>query len=195
MKLIGRGAESYIFSLTLLGTDAVAKVRKPKAYRIKELDLPLRKGRTKREARAMYLAWKAGVRVPRILGISTFSIYMERISGKLLKDCKVGNGLYQKTGEALGRMHKAGIAHGDFTPANIIVGNNEICVIDFGLSEITRSAEQMALDLLLMKRAISEAQYAAFLSSYGKAYPGHTEITKRLAAIEERGRYKIRTLE
>ena len=54
--------------------------------------------------------------------------------------------------------------------------------------------EDKAVDLLLMKRAISNQQYTAFLVAYRKGYNKAPEVIKRLEKIERRGRYQERTL-
>lgn len=195
MKMVGKGAESYIFSVRILGTDAILKIRKPKKYRIKALDSSLRRRRTRREARVMHAALKSGAHVPAIFAIGEFSIYMQRIPGKLLKDSEVPGSFYGGLGRELGALHSASIAHGDFTPANVMVSRGAAYVIDFGLSEMTKSTEEKAIDLLLMKRSLSDANYLAMLGAYKKSYDKSSETIKRLEEIEERGRYKIRTLE
>ena len=67
-------------------------------------------------------------------------------------------------------------------------------MIDFGLSEITDSVEERALDVLLMKRSIGRDSYRGFLKGYQAAAPGAGGVLKRLETIERRGRYQTRTL-
>jgi Kae1-associated kinase Bud32 len=193
MRMISEGAEGRVFETSIFGQKAIVKVRQAKAYRIPKLDVELRKSRTKREARAMQRACEAGVRVPMLIGLGEFSIYMEKMPGILLKDKKDGIS-YEKLGEMLAKMHTAHVIHGDFTPANIMINGSELCVIDFGLSEISESMENKALDLLLMKRSIPNAAYAKFQSAYVKNYANSKQILTRLADIEQRGRYQVRTL-
>ena len=94
----------------------------------------------------------------------------------------------------LGRLHDSGIAHGDYTPANIIVGKDGPHVIDFGLSELTYSVEEDALDVLLMKRSIAKTSYLGFIEGYRRSNPKAVEVLKRLVVVERRGRYQTRTL-
>jgi len=100
----------------------------------------------------------------------------------------------EKAGEQLALLHNAGITHGDFTPANLISNGREIYLIDFGLAEPTSSSEERALDVLLMKRQMSRERYSDFARAYSKAAKSSGETLRRLAEIEERGRYQIRTL-
>jgi Kae1-associated kinase Bud32 len=194
MRLLGEGAESRVFETEMFGKPVVVKHRHAKRYRIQHIDETLRKTRTRKEARVMRRMEEAGVRVPALLGLGKFSIYMEKVPGKLLKDARVDEAAYTKIGKMLAEMHSADVVHGDFTPANIIVGASGLCVIDFGLSDISDSVEDKAIDLLLMKRSIGKREYAKLLGSYSKGYSGSKQVITRLADIEKRGRYQIRSL-
>jgi bifunctional N6-L-threonylcarbamoyladenine synthase / protein kinase Bud32 len=194
-KLMNEGAESRLYSDKVLGYEVVIKERQPKPYRISELDTDIRKSRTKCEARIIERLRKAGVRVPALIAVSTYEIYMEKIEGKLLKDItKKDARLFTEIGKTLAAVHKADVAHGDFTPANIIVSGKKIVLIDFGLSESTNSVEEKALDLLLMKRSVTSMQYASIIKSYTGLYGSSRTIIERLTKIEQRGRYQTRTL-
>ncbi|MDE1860582.1 MAG: Kae1-associated serine/threonine protein kinase [Candidatus Micrarchaeota archaeon] len=194
MKPIHKGAEADIFLEKAFGRTLAVKARNPKRYRVESLDRSLRKTRTKREAKAMYLASRAGINVPALYAIGRFSMCMEWIEGKLMKDSRQKQSVYVDLGEQLGLLHKAGIAHGDFTTANVLIKEGKPYLIDFGLSEITTSIEEKAIDLILMKRSISKRDFSAMTGSYVKAYPDARKVLDRLSEIEERGRYKTRTL-
>jgi len=200
MKKIGEGAEAKIYLTSLFGNILLVKVRFRKKYREKALDESLRRSRTKQEAHAMIIARRAGVRVPVVVAFDKFSIYMQRLEGRLLREvlsdtnANLPYAIFVELGRELAKMHNANIAHGDFTPANIILNNNSHAfIIDFGLSEITSSIEAKALDLLLMKRSITSEQYSAFLQGY-TTYSKSKEVLARLNEIEKRGRYQTRTL-
>jgi Kae1-associated kinase Bud32 len=194
MRKIGEGAEARLFETSLFGRRAVVKVRQEKGYRAKELDFALRTSRTRREARLLHKAREAGVGAPRVIALGKFSIYMERIEGKLLKDCAVRASEYGKIGVLLARMHNRGIIHGDFTPANLMVVGKEFCVIDFGLAVENGSDEEKAIDLLLMKRSVQESRYRNLERAYAREAEGSREVLRRLSEVEKRGRYQIRTL-
>ena len=54
-------------------------------------------------------------------------------------------------------MHEAKIVHGDLTTSNMLLRNsqpNHLVMIDFGLSYTTSLAEDMAVDLYVLERAI-----------------------------------------
>ena len=200
MKKIGEGAEAKIYLTSIFGNIVLVKVRFRKKYRERALDESLRRSRTKQEAHAMIIARRAGVSVPVVIAFDKFSIYMQRLEGRLLREvlsdtnANLPYAVFVELGRELAKMHNANIAHGDFTPANIMLNNNSHAfIIDFGLSEITGSIEAKALDLLLMKRSITSEQYSAFLQGYA-AYSKSKEVLARLNEIEKRGRYQTRTL-
>ncbi|MHB1829992.1 MAG: KEOPS complex kinase/ATPase Bud32 [Candidatus Micrarchaeaceae archaeon] len=194
MKKIGEGAEAVIYSGKIYGKEVIVKYRAPKRYRVAELDTTIRKGRTRKEAMVIARAIDAGVNVPMLIGLGAYEIYMEYIRGTALKDVEATKAIMAMAGVQLGRLHNAGISHGDFTPANIITKGKNVYVIDFGLAEITESSEERALDLLLMKRQVSASLNRAFLSGYTKNSSSSRDVLRRLSEIEERGRYQIRTL-
>ena len=194
MKLISEGAEAKIFSTRLLGIDAVVKRRVRKGYRLRLLDEAIRSSRTKTEAKVIGLATTNGVNAPTLLLVDGCDLYMTRIYGRRLGPAPTRHES-KELGSALALLHNAGIAHGDFTPANALHGTDgRIYIIDFGLSEITMSVEERALDLLLMKRAINTRAFGELLGSYRKSSKTHVGVMARLAEIERRGRYQTRTL-
>lgn len=194
MIKIGEGAEAKIYQTRMFGRELLLKQREEKKYRVKELDQRLRKERTKTEARVMARLVKVGIPIPRLIAVGKFSIYMEELSGKLLKDTSPSTGIIKEIGEILGKMHEQNVAHGDFTPANIMLCKGSPYIIDFGLAEVTNSQEEKAFDLLLMKRSLSKEQYSVFEKYYSKSYSDSRVIINRLKEIEKRGRYQIRTL-
>ena len=204
MKLINEGAEAKIYSDRYLGVDVIVKDRIRKGYRIKEIDEVLRAQRTKGEARILYTASSNGLNVPGVLLVDGTRLYIRRIYGTSLHEytngsvripeSRLSRALYD-AGAYGGQLHNLDIAHGDYTPANMMLDRNgALWIIDFGLGEKTRSVEEKALDILLMKRALPKFLFAKFLSGYRKSSKDHAQILKRLAEIERRGRYQTRTL-
>jgi TP53 regulating kinase and related kinases len=198
VKVLAEGAEAAVYETSLNGMRALMKRRMQKKYRVPEMDAKIRAVRSKNEARIIAMVSKAGINAPKLLLYDGNDLYMSAISGKKLSDAlnsgKVSGRIFKGVGEILGRLHNAGIAHGDYTPANIILGKDGPYVIDFGLSEITNSAEERAFDVLLMKRAVGKAQYSLFLEGYSSCFHGAKDVLGRLALIERRGRYQTRTL-
>ncbi len=113
---IGRGAEAVI----TLEEGAVRKWRIPKGYRLPELDEQIRRERTIREARITSEARRCGVPTPIIKDVLKFDLIMEHVGGQKLKDV-ITPALSEQVGEMVGRLHKAGIIHGDLTTSNMIL--------------------------------------------------------------------------
>ncbi len=179
-----KGAEAVIVPVEFLGKKMLKKERRRKAYRIKEIDLEIRLGRTRREARLLHKAKLAGVSCPTVYEVGRDYLVLEWIKGKKLpeKDKEL-----EKAGEILGELHSAGIMHGDFTPYNLIVNSRGMHVIDFGLGSFSRKIEGQADDVITMLRGIREKKH--FLAGYRK-FPGSGEVLKRIEKIEGRARYR-----
>jgi len=179
-KLLKLGAEAR---LTVKGK-ILTKHRIKKSYRLKQIDEPLRKQRTVREANLMERARRAKVNVPRILKVDKKSstIEMDLIKGKRIDLCLTEKNV-EKTGEGVGRLHEAEIIHGDLTTSNILVKRAQglrsrltaerieknihsrrfnvisfgaqIYFIDFGLGEVSDSVEKRGVDVRVFKESIN----------------------------------------
>ena len=196
---IAEGSEADIYESRMLGVPAIIKYRRRKPYLISEIEEEIRVQRNKAEALNMNSAIIAGARVPKILLFTAHSIFMTKIAGiqmaRMDQDDKNYNLAAEGSGKTLALLHAHDIAHGDYTPANIIVDDRgRAWVIDFGLSQRTNSEEDKAFDLLLFKRAVSRDCYNAFVNSYSENYQAAKRILKRLSDIERRGRYQSRTM-
>jgi Kae1-associated kinase Bud32 len=200
MSDIKRGAEAVI----TINDDTVLKERVKKGYREGHLDKSLRRGRTKREAKLMALAKRAGVPTPYIRDIdaSGSTIEMSHVRGEKLKDVLNDMQPQRQTevsriiGEQIGRLHSHHIIHGDLTTSNMIVSDKRVYFIDFGLGEINESIEAKGVDLLLFKKAlhsahwkVAEACFKAAVETYTKKYGKADKVLERLRVIERRGRY------
>ncbi len=202
LKKISEGAEAHIYSGNFFGFDGILKRRVEKRYRLKGIDENLRIQRTKNEARILGLVYSLGINSPGLLLVDKYDIYMHRIYGDRLNDIldsDIKAKKIEKVFRALGRhaaiLHNNSIAHGDYTPANAILGKNgDVYIIDFGLSEITASLEEKALDILLMKRSVDKRNFDVFVEAYKKECKESKMVLKRLGGIEKRGRYNLRTL-
>lgn len=149
MKLIAQGAEAKIY----LDGEKIIKERVKKRYRIKKLDEFLRKTRTRKEVKLLADLKRLGINVPKIIDYNDTRIIMEFINGKKLKDI-LNKRNYKKfcmeLGKKIAKMHLADIIHGDLTTSNIIVKNEKLYFIDFGLAIETKNLEQKAADLLTL---------------------------------------------
>ncbi len=196
MKLLRKGAEADIYR-----TDSeILKLRIGKKYRLKQLDEKLRKERTRAEAKLLLRAASV-INVPGVISQDDFSIRMELIKGKRLKDAinkKNYVALCKKIGSMAAGLHAANIVHGDLTTSNMLLRDSEIYFIDFGLGFFSQSVEDTATDLRLLEEAfysthpeIAEEAVARILEEYGKS-GGRKEVLERLQKIRSRGRYAKR---
>ena len=194
MERVSEGAEAIMFETRLSGEPLLVKARNRKAWRIARIDEELRGKRTKKEAKLMVAARKAGAAVPGVAAIGKYSIFMQKIEGKLLKDSKPTAKDMYAIGKYLGHMHAKGITHGDFTSANLMLTKDGPYIIDFGLGNFSNSEEEKALDLLLLEGSISKAAYTSALKGYASVSKEYLTVISRLNEIKKRGRYQTRTL-
>ena len=189
------GAEAKIY---LTEKNTIIKERISKKYRIKELDEKLRKHRTKAEAKILKKAHSLGINTPQLLKQSKYSVKMEYIEGIKLRQLPPNN-LYELIPlitEQISLLHQNDIIHGDLTTSNLILKNNKIYIIDFGLSYISKRIEDKATDLriffetLLLPEKIKNKIKNEFIKSYNSIFKDALKITEHLKSIEKRGRYK-----
>ena len=201
--LIKRGAEAELSRTEFLGRPAVEKARVPKSYRLAELDDGLRRSRIRTEARLMAEARAAGVTVPILYDIDpgAATITMEYIAGPTLKEVLDRGGpsalpTAREMGRVVGRLHRAGIVHGDLTTSNMLWRDGRIVMIDFSLGGRDRGREARGVDLHLLREGLVSA-HARATAFYREVVRGYREVMGRDAdgviatvkEIESRGRY------
>ncbi|MEK6927497.1 MAG: KEOPS complex kinase/ATPase Bud32 [Nanoarchaeota archaeon] len=196
MKQIAQGAEAII----LEDKNIILKKRIPKSYRIPQLDIKLRKSRTKKECKLLEKSFSL-IPVPKVLNQEEFEIQLENIKGKKLSQFleKLKNlpEIYKQIGKNLAILHDNNIIHGDLTTSNMILKENKVYFIDFGLGFESPKAEDKAVDLHVLKEAlearhhkIAEQAWHSILQSYKQNSKHETQVLARLTAVEKRGRYK-----
>jgi len=219
VELIKQGAEAKIylagfaefFGADLLpGEKVIVKHRIPKRYRIREIDERLRKERTVREARVLHRAKAFGVNCPHVyeVDLRDMKIAMEFIEGDRLKELlesvpvEERLRLCREVGRQVGKLHDAGIVHGDLTTSNMILREGKVYLIDFGLADFDPTLEARGVDLHLLKRAMESTHYTWFEEGFEAVLEGYAEvrgekareeIEKKLEEIESRGRYRERS--
>ncbi|RLG43069.1 MAG: Kae1-associated kinase Bud32 [Thermoproteota archaeon] len=206
-RLIHRGAEAEVYEADAWGIPAVEKRRIEKAYRHPELDWRIRTSRTRLEARILMRLKERGVRCPAVLDVWGDTLLLERVSGPTLRDllsrgrggADTGRlaGVMEDLGRQVGLMHSAGVVHNDLTPLNVVVTGERTCLIDFGLGEFSKSEEDMAVDLHVLKKSLealfpeaAEGLFESFLRGYRDTAPKPDATLARLEAVERRGRYR-----
>ncbi|CAD5244274.1 Kae1-associated kinase Bud32 [Thermococcus camini] len=219
MELIKQGAEAKIYLVEFgeyFGADllpkerVIIKHRIPKRYRIREIDEKLRKERTVREARVLHRAKEFGVNCPHVyeVNLRDMVIAMEFIDGKRLKEhleevpVEERLSLCREIGRQVGKLHEAGIVHGDLTTSNMILRGGRIYLIDFGLADFDPTLEAQGVDLHLLKRAMESTHYTWFEEGFEAVLEGYAEvrgeerageIREKIEEIESRGRYRERS--
>lgn len=187
---IGRGAEAVLTA----ENGAVRKRRLAKSYRVADLDERIRAERTLREARITSDARRHGVPTPIISDVSRFDLVMERVDGPRLKDV-ITPALSEKVGEMVGRLHQAGIIHGDLTTSNMILSRDKIYFIDFGLAFYENSLEAQGVDVHVYFQTLESTHdlpqelIEAFGAGYARTFMNAGSVLKRVLEIKARGRY------
>ena len=104
---------------------------------------------------------KVGIKVPAVLKVDQTGnkIFMEYIDGVKLKnyineseDEKV-NAVLIQLGKIVKNLHGNNIIHGDLTTSNMILKEESIYLLDFGLGALTATIEDKAVDLYLFEKA------------------------------------------
>jgi len=196
VRFLARGAEAELYLDRFLSKKIVVKKRAKKKYRIREIDSKLRRSRTRGEASLLHSAKEAGVLCPVVFEVGEFEIRMSVAEGALLREFlkkkREVKEVLKEVGRGLARLHSAGIVHGDFTTANVIVGRR-VFFIDFGLGGFSNDLEEKAVDVLLMKKSLgNKKDYGYFLMGY-REYGEFQKVLEKLEEIERRGRYVVRS--
>lgn len=203
--LLYQGAEAKICKSKYMGFDVVQKRRINKSYRIKEIDNRLISFRTKEEAKLMTESRLHGISVPIIYDVDLENgvIIMEYLDGDRIKD--ILNDLSEEEririckmiGESIAKFHNNDIIHGDITTSNMILLDDRIHFIDFGLGEKNSEMEAKGVDLHVLMEALesTHSQYPNcfdyVLDGYRKGLKGDADlVVKKVEDIVKRGRYR-----
>ncbi len=218
MKLNRIGAEAQVKEIIINSKKFVSKKRIPKKYRHKELDLLIRKKRTKSESKLISKLYNK-INVPKIISVDekNCEIIMTFVQGKMLKEIiEKQKELCVLAGQEIKKIHEQGIIHGDLTTSNIIYKkektinkNNKnklkkkngkqvncdfaekLYFIDFGLGYFSQKIEDKATDLILFKKTFN-ATHSNIKNGWQlilKGYDPNKEMLDRMGKIEKRARY------
>jgi len=207
MKLIKQGAEAKLFLSTKDGQKILVKDRIKKNYRIPQIDEKIRKNRTSQEFNLLSEARRNRVPTPKILDVDkkNYKIIMEFIDGGRVKellnksDTKTAERLCFEIGKLIGKLHTADIIHGDLTTSNMILKDDKIYFIDFGLGFFSKKIEDQGTDLRLLHEALKSTHYEILnicwkniIKGYKKEYSKADQVLNRVSEIEKRARYMER---
>ena len=187
------------------GQNVIRKKRVSKSYRIEEIDMQLISSRTKEEAKLIAEARSHGVSVPILhdVDLQKGTITMQYLDGKRIKD--ILNGLEEHErkhlcimiGESIGRLHSKDIIHGDITTSNMILLDDNIHFIDFGLGSKNSEVETKGVDLHVLMEAFESTHsrhpkcFDYVLEGYKKTYSGNADsVIRKIRDIVKRGRYR-----
>ena len=199
MIKIAQGAEAVIYQ----DKSRIIKERLSKNYRLPQLDKSLRKFRTKREAKVLTRLEEMNFPAPHLQEFceKRMSIFMDFVPGEQLKDVIEDDFqlLAKEIGLKVAKLHQKDIIHGDLTTSNMIKHKEtgELNLIDFGLSFFSDKAEDKAVDLFLLDRALESKHYQIYpevfnqvMESYNKNYPQSQDVLDRFEQVKKRGRNK-----
>jgi len=204
-SILYQGAEAKICKSKYMDFDVIQKIRVNKTYRIKEIDKKLIFSRTKEEAKLMMDARTHGVSVPTIYDVDLKNgiITMEYLKGKRIKDIfnkineKERKDICEKIGKNIAKLHNNDIIHGDITTSNMILFDNKIFFIDFGLGEKNSELETKGVDLHVLMEAI-ESTHSKYSSNFDDILKGYkkefktdaNQVIRKIEDIVKRGRYR-----
>ncbi len=204
-KILYQGAEAKISVSKYWNYDVIKKRRISKSYRIKIIDDNLISYRTKEEAKLIAEARLCGVSVPTIYDIDLENgiITMDYLKGKRIKDIlnqlseKERQIICIKIGQSIAKLHNNDIIHGDITTSNMILLNDKIHFIDFGLGQKSNEIEAKGVDLHVLMEAF-ESTHSQFSKCFDYVLEGYkkelkddaTQVIKKINDIVKRGRYR-----
>ncbi len=199
------GAEAILQRDEWLGYQVLKKIRVPKTYRIEQIDNELRRSRTISESKLIIASREVGVKTPFIFDIDleTATITMEHIEGQLVKDLLNSHGnldeklfFITSMGRKVGKLHTNDIIHGDLTTSNVLIENQELVFIDFGLGKFSKAVEDKAVDILLIKKCFTSTHakhekeyFISFQKGYRETMKDAKSIFRRAMKVEARARH------
>jgi len=204
-NIIYRGAEAEIVLSEYLGKKVVQKKRVTKSYRIKEIDSYLISSRTREEAKLISEARKSGVSVPILYDVDLQKgiLTMQYLNGERIKDIindvsdNKRKKLCIKIGESIAKLHNYDIIHGDITTSNMILLDDCIHFIDFGLGSKCDEIEAKGVDLHVLMEAFESTHskypqcFKYVLEGYKKEYSSNANaVINKIDDIVKRGRYR-----
>jgi Kae1-associated kinase Bud32 len=128
---------------------------------------------------------------------------MEYLKGNRIRDIlnnineEERNRICKKIGENIAKFHNNDIIHGDITTSNMILLNDRVHFIDFGLGEKNTEIEAKGVDLHVLMEAI-DSTHSKYSNCFKYVLEGYKKelkkdpnlVIKKIEEIVKRGRYK-----
>ncbi len=194
-EMLDNGAEAVVYLEDgPEGKKVLIKERIPKAYRHKEIDERIRTERNRTEARLMSEARRNGVSTPIIYDVEDFKLKMQYIDGVPIKYL-ITPEISEKVGELVGKLHSAGIVHGDLTTSNLLLAGERLYLLDFGLAYFDEGLEARGVDIHVLFQTFESTHrdhqvlIEAFKKGYQSTFINSEDVLKRVEEIKKRARY------
>lgn len=194
-EMLDNGAEAVVYLEDgPEGKKVLIKERVPKTYRHKDIDERIRTERNRTEARLMSEARHSGVSTPIIYDVEDFKLKMQYIDGVPIKYL-INPELSEKVGELVGKLHSAGIIHGDLTTSNLLLAGERLYLLDFGLSYFDKGLEARGVDVHVLFQTFEsthrnhQALIEAFKKGYQSTFIDSEGVLQRVEEIKKRARY------
>lgn len=194
-EMLNNGAEAVVYLEDgPEGKKVLIKERIPKAYRHKEIDERIRTERNRTEARLMSEARRNGVSTPIIYDVEDFKLKMQYIDGVPIKYL-ITPEISEKVGELVGKLHSAGIVHGDLTTSNLLLAGERLYLLDFGLAYFDEGLEARGVDIHVLFQTFESTHrdhqvlIEAFKKGYQSTFINSEDVLKRVEEIKKRARY------
>lgn len=197
-----RGAESVVNFTEYFGRETVTKMRVPKTYRNMELDNRIRMARLRNELSIILKGREIGLPFPNVYDVDSrnFTTTYQRIGGgtlrNFMKEKESVGATMEILGNYVGKMHSAGITHGDLTVSNILVTERgDPFFIDTSMGKADSEIEDMAVDIYLFDESLKAAsstpaqEMSAFMKGYQNGFLRFNDVFTTVGELERRRRY------
>ncbi|NLN44343.1 MAG: Kae1-associated serine/threonine protein kinase, partial [Methanosarcina sp.] len=101
----------------------------------------------------------------------------------------------EEVGELVGKLHSAGIVHGDLTTSNLLLAGERLYLLDFGLAYFDEGLEARGVDIHVLFQTFESTHRGhqvlieAFIKGYQSTFINSEDVLKRVEEIKKRARY------
>ena len=206
-KMIHQGAEATVFSGYWMGEEAIFKKRNNRSYRHPDLDRRLTRQRLSVEVRVLRKLHSTKVPSPSLFDVDIDEgwIVLSKVEGVTLYESLLNSESnieqIKKFGGLIRQLHELGRSHGDLTTHNVLINqDDDLTLIDFGLSKISPEIEHLGLDLQVLHECLNASHYEEngavesmidgyLTNSSDNVFPSGPDVIERFNLIRRRVRY------